>query len=206
MDTHMDTAAQTTISADAIIGSIGSGSVTASTTGASAMAGTAAGAPPAEAAPPRKDAAADAQERQNQEAEREAAEPAQEASADARTAQPEEPAPPGKAPDEAPKQKPDADAAAMRAQVIDAELRAAAALAGVPAYRVAYVTRLADRSAAEDADPARYAQAQVQQILTDFPELLQQPPGTGSAGNHARQEGRADADTEAILNGFNQRF
>lgn len=84
------------------------------------------------------------------------------------------------------REAPAPDADALQARVIEAELRAAAAVAGVPANKLAYVTRLADRSQAGGADPAKYAAAQIKQILTDFPELAQQPAGTGGAGNHAR--------------------
>lgn len=101
---------------------------------------------------------------------------------------------------------PTPDAAAMKAQVIDAELRAAAALAGVPANKIPYVTRLADHAAAQAVeDPAQFAAAQIKQIVQDFPELAQQPAGTGSAGNHTRAEVK-DPETEAIIAGFQKRL
>jgi len=85
------------------------------------------------------------------------------------------------------------DIEALQARVLDAELRAAAAVAGVPANRLAYVARLADTGQAKGADPAEYAKDQIKRILSDFPELVQQPSGTGSAGNHARaQEQKKD--------------
>lgn len=99
------------------------------------------------------------------------------------------------------------DTEALKARVLDAELRAAAAVAGVPANRLAYVTRLADLSQAKDADPAEYAKSQIRQILSDFPELAHQPSGTGSAGNHQRAATSAEnPEDQAIKAGFKQRF
>lgn len=99
------------------------------------------------------------------------------------------------------------DDAALKNQLLDAELRAAAALAGVPANRIAYAVRLADRAAAEQAtDLSAFATQQMQQIIRDVPELHQPPTGTGSAGNRARQEPGMRPEDKAILDGFDKRF
>lgn len=79
-------------------------------------------------------------------------------------------------------------AAEPDARVVDAELRAAAALAGIPAERIPYAVRLADRTKASEAeDTAAWAEAQIKQIVQDLPELARQANGTGSAGERARQ-------------------
>lgn len=85
------------------------------------------------------------------------------------------------------------DIAALKSQVLDAELRAAAALAGVPANRIPYITRLADKTGMKEGeDAAQYAGEQMKQILKDFPELVQQTAGTGSAGDFARRGAEKD--------------
>lgn len=100
---------------------------------------------------------------------------------------------------------PDVDA--LKAQALSAELRAAAALAGVPAAKIPHLVRMADLAGAKEAkDLAAFAAAQVQAILKDVPELGAQAAGTGSAGNHARQDGAKDPETDAIIKGFDQRY
>lgn len=148
-----------------------------------------AGADAAEQADATKDAAEDAAKEADQGA----------ADADQDEAQQAQEAEQAADPTEQAEQKAAPDIGALQAQVLDAELRAAAAVAGVPANKLAYVTRLADRSQAEGADPAEYAAAQIKQILTDFPELAQQPGGTGSAGNYARKQ---EPTKDPFLQGF----
>lgn len=92
------------------------------------------------------------------------------------------------------------DKAALEARVLSAELRAAAALAGVPAAKIPHLVRMADLEAAKDAkDLAAFAAAQVQAILKDVPELGAQAAGTGSAGNHARKQ---EPTKDPFLKGF----
>lgn len=91
--------------------------------------------------------------------------------------------------EEAPKAEESAaapDTATMQ-QVLKAELRAAAALAGVPKEKIPYAVRLADLNAPEGADPAEYAEKQIGEILQDVPELRQTSASTGSAGEHVRK-------------------
>ena len=69
-----------------------------------------------------------------------------------------------------------------RAALIDSELRAAAALAGVPRERLPYMLRMADRAGmdAEGADLSALAEAAVAQVLSDVPGL-----GGGGTGSPA---------------------
>lgn len=84
-------------------------------------------------------------------------------------------------PDESQDKAHEADIAAKLA---DAELRAAAALAGIPAERIPYAVRMADASKVVD---AKSAGEQIAAIVKDVPELKQQPQATGSAGNFPRK-------------------
>lgn len=70
------------------------------------------------------------------------------------------------------------------AKLADAELRAAAALAGIPAARIPYAVRMADAGKVTDAASAAQ---QIAAIVRDVPELKQQAQGTGSGGNFARR-------------------
>lgn len=92
---------------------------------------------------------------------------------------------------EKPKAEEAPDLAALNARMLDAELRAAAALAGIPANKIPHAVRMADRDKAADAqDLTQFATEQIQQIIRDIPELGQQPAATGSAGNHARTDAK----------------
>lgn len=85
------------------------------------------------------------------------------------------------------------DAAALTGRLLDAELRAAAALAGVPAAKIPYAVRLADKDKAAGAeDLSAYAAEQIKQIVQDLPELAAAVNGTGSAGDHARKTETAE--------------
>lgn len=105
---------------------------------------------------------------------------------------------------EAPKE----DADALRAQLMDAELRAAAAIQGIPQNRIPYAVRLADASKASEAKSlAAFAQEQIQKILQDVPELRQHAAGTGSAGNHQRMPiPETTPEEQAVKAAFKQRF
>lgn len=83
----------------------------------------------------------------------------------------------------------------MTQRAAEAELRAAAALAGVSAEKLPYVVRLCDAAAltAKDADMGKLAQAQVAAVLKAVPELGQ--AAAGSLGDHKRvREGTAAED------------
>lgn len=85
------------------------------------------------------------------------------------------------------------DAAALQGKLLDAELRAAAALAGVPAAKIPYAIRLADKEKAAGAeDLSAFAAEQIKQIVQDLPELAAAVNGTGSAGDHARKTETAE--------------
>lgn len=100
-------------------------------------------------------------------------------------------------------QQPDAAAqlAAANQRALQAELRGAAAIAGVPKERIPYVLRLADTSGidltADDAD-AKIAAA-IDRVLSDLPELRGGAVGTGSAGNFAR---KPNQQLDPFLQGF----
>lgn len=84
----------------------------------------------------------------------------------------------------------------MTQRAAEAELRAAAALAGVSAEKLPYVVRLCDAAAltAKDADMGKLAQAQVAAVLKAVPELGTRP-AAGSLGDHKRvREGTAAED------------
>lgn len=73
-------------------------------------------------------------------------------------------------------------------KLIGAELRAAAALAGVPKEKIPYVVRLAEVKGAdaEGADLGKLAGEAIDKVLADIPELSGVQAGTGSAGNFRR--------------------
>lgn len=75
---------------------------------------------------------------------------------------------------------------ALTRQAAAAELRAAAALAGVPAERLDYVVRLCDRDAlcVQGADMSALAAGQVAGVLRDVPELGGARSMPGSLGDH----------------------
>lgn len=130
------------------------------------------------------------------------------AKAAASTEQPEETVKPAADAAEAPEKQaeqaeepPEKDDTA--AKLADAELRAAAALAGIPAARIPYAVRMANAGKVTD---AKTAADEIATIVRDVPELKQQAQGTGSAGNFARKDATKDPDTQAILDGFNHRF
>lgn len=77
--------------------------------------------------------------------------------------------------------------ATMTRQVADAELRAAAALAGVPAGKLTYVVRMCDAAALcqQGVDMGKLAADQVAAVLRDVPELASVPRSLpGSLGDH----------------------
>ena len=79
--------------------------------------------------------------------------------------------PPAETTPETPPPAPDAQALTQR--LMDAELRAAAALAGVPAARIPYAVRMAQVAGADapDADMAKLCGDAIGRVLTDVPEL-----------------------------------
>lgn len=73
-------------------------------------------------------------------------------------------------------------------RTLNAELRAAAALAGIPAIRIPYAMQMAKRSTAAGVeDLTKWADEQIAQIVRDIPELVRKPAGTGSAGDMIRK-------------------
>jgi len=73
-------------------------------------------------------------------------------------------------------------------ELINAELKAAAALAGVPKEKIPYVMRLAEVKGAdaEGADLGKLAEETIGKVLADIPELAGMQSGTGSTGNFRR--------------------
>ena len=89
----------------------------------------------------------------------------------------------------------EAQLATSNARLAEAQLRSAAALAGVPKGRIAYAMRMADVSGIDPlADDAadKYAAA-IDKVLSDVPELRGSAGGTGSTGNFARKTGEPEA-------------
>ena len=80
------------------------------------------------------------------------------------------------------------DIAALTQRAVTAELRAAAALAGVPEAKMSYVARLAQIQGADapGADLAALAKAAVEQVLADIPELRGGGLNLGGSGDHVR--------------------
>ena len=71
-------------------------------------------------------------------------------------------------------------------RLADAELRAAAALAGVPAAKLPYVVRMADRSELSGDDLSAAAAKAVAAVLAAVPELGGAAAPVGSMGDHRR--------------------
>lgn len=97
-----------------------------------------------------------------------------------------EPQAPGQSAPPSPEQAEEASAA-LAQRAAEAELRAAAAVAGVSAEKLPYVVRLCDAPAltAAGADMGALATAQVAALLKEMPELCARPAG-GSLGDHKR--------------------
>jgi hypothetical protein len=87
-----------------------------------------------------------------------------------------------------------AEAKAPDPALIRAELRAAAAEAGVPAAKIAHVIKLAEVTGADKpgADLSALAKAAVEAVLNDVPEF--NGAGTGSMGDFRRQAPTAAED------------
>ena len=100
-------------------------------------------------------------------------------------------------------QKTAPDAGVLTSRWAGAELRAAAAAAGVPAGKLAYVERMCDKAALckDGADMSAEAAAQVTQLLKDVPELIGGAAApAGSMGDHKamnRSSGTADPEEAA---------
>lgn len=94
---------------------------------------------------------------------------------------------------------PAAQVAALMQKAAEAELRAAAALAGVPAGKLPYVLRMCDSSAlcAEGADMGQLAQEQIAAVIRDVPEMAGGKPVAGSLGDHKRVGSGTDPEAEA---------
>jgi len=94
---------------------------------------------------------------------------------------------------------PAAQMAAMTQKAAEAELRAAAALAGVPAGKLPYVLRMCDASAlcAEGADMGRLAREQIAAVIRDVPEMAGGRPVAGSLGDHKRVGSGPNPEDEA---------
>lgn len=94
---------------------------------------------------------------------------------------------------------PAAQVAALTQKAAEAELRAAAALAGVPAGKLPYVLRMCDSSAlcAEGADMGQLAQEQIAAVIRDVPEMAGGRPVAGSLGDHKRVGSGPDPEAEA---------
>lgn len=86
------------------------------------------------------------------------------------------------------------------ARAVQAELRTAAALAGVPKERIPYVLRMCDTEGIDldAADAQDKLDAAVAKVLEAVPEL-RGGAGTGSAGNFARRNGNAEDALDAKI-------
>ena len=86
------------------------------------------------------------------------------------------------------------------ARAVQAELRTAAALAGVPKERIPYVLRLCDTEGIDldAADAQDKLDAAVAKVLEAVPEL-RGGAGTGSTGNFARRNGGAEDALDAKI-------
>lgn len=95
-------------------------------------------------------------------------------------------------PDDAPDPAKQLEAAQQR--IMTAELRSAAALAGVPKERIPYVLKLADTTGIDlnANDAGEKIEAAIGKVLTDLPELRGSAGGTGSTGNFARKTGEPE--------------
>lgn len=83
---------------------------------------------------------------------------------------------------------------------MQAELRTAAALAGVPKERIPYVLRMCDTEGIDldAADAQDKLDAAVAKVLEAVPEL-RGGAGTGSTGNFARRNGGAEDALDAKI-------
>ncbi len=124
---------------------------------------------------------------------------AQEAAAQNPPAAQEQPAekaenPPGQEDRQEDKPDPEKRLEAAQQRILTAELRSAAALAGVAKERIPYVLKLADTASIDlDAnDAGEKIEAAIDKVLADLPELRGGAGGTGSAGNFARKTGEAE--------------
>lgn len=86
------------------------------------------------------------------------------------------------------------------ARAMQAELRTAAALAGVPKERIPYVLRMCDTEGIDldAADAQDKLDAAVAKVLEAVPELCG-GAGTGSTGNFARRNGNAEDALDAKI-------
>ena len=86
------------------------------------------------------------------------------------------------------------------ARAVQAELRTAAALAGVPKERIPYVLRMCDTEGIDldAADAQDKLDAAVAKVLEAVPEL-RGGAGTGSTGNFARRNGGAEDALDAKI-------
>ena len=86
------------------------------------------------------------------------------------------------------------------ARAVQAELRTAAALAGVPKERIPYVLRMCDTEGIDldAADAQDKLDAAVAKVLEAVPEL-RGGTGTGSTGNFARRNGGAEDALDAKI-------
>lgn len=90
--------------------------------------------------------------------------------------------------------------AALTGQAAEAELRAAAALAGVPSEKLPYALRMCDRAALciQGADMAALAKEQIAAVLRDVPELAGRGGSLpGSLGDHKRVSADQSAEDKA---------
>ncbi len=90
--------------------------------------------------------------------------------------------------------------AALTGQAAEAELRAAAALAGVPGEKLPYALRMCDRAAlcAQGADMTALAKEQIAAVLRDVPELAGRGGSLpGSLGDHKRVGADQSAEDKA---------
>ena len=108
-------------------------------------------------------------------------------------------------PKDEPKKDDKADDLAARvvtanARAMQAELRTAAALAGVPKERIPYVLRMCDTEGIDldAADAQDKLDAAVAKVLEAVPELCG-GAGTGSTGNFARRSGNAEDALDAKI-------
>lgn len=95
---------------------------------------------------------------------------------------------------------PAARLSALTQRAAEAELRAAAALSGVPAEKLPYALRMCDPAAlcAQGADMAALAREQVAAVLRDVPELAGRGGSLpGSLGDHKRVGAAPSAEDEA---------
>ena len=97
-----------------------------------------------------------------------------------------------------PQEQAEEASAALAQRAAEAELRAAAAVAGVSAEKLPYVVRLCDAPArtAAGADMGALATAQVAALLKEMPELCARPAG-GSLGDHKRAAAWAQPEETA---------